>query len=268
MYKVLLSPGSTEFESRISLNVLHRRHEKLRTVLDMLQAAQRNCSQLALSNLMAAMHNWRNEEKDDYRARGEKDGIAYRLWMEAKQFMRNEYRQDTTVRWTDPPMPPGCPGSLVLNTYVPPAPEGAQEVCHAFAYRWAIAAGKIHENPAYPAAGWIAFNGMNAAPVLYPLGLTHYPSARSHGLMAVMAGDILAMYEALPNHTVVLGHSLIAVTPTDWFGANNVQTFGKAPGRTSVSCLAYAAPTGWIGSENEWRRVADPGVARVVYRRI
>ena len=51
MYKVLLRPGDAEFESRISLNVFHRRNDKLRTVLDMLQAAQRNCSQLALSNL-------------------------------------------------------------------------------------------------------------------------------------------------------------------------------------------------------------------------
>jgi hypothetical protein len=267
MYKVLLRPGDAEFESRISLNVFHRRNDKLRTVLDMLQAAQRNCSQLALSNLMAALYNWRNEERDDYRARGEKEGIAYRLWMEAKQWMRNVYRQDTTVRWADPPMPPGCPGSFLVNTFVPSAPEGDQEVCHAFAYRWAIAAGKIQENPAFPAAGRIAFNFQNAAPVLYPLGLTHYPSARSHGVMSLMAGDIVAMYETLANHAVVLGHSLIAVTPTDWFGANNVQTFGKAPGRTSVTTLAYAAPSGWIGSENEWRRVADPGIARVVYRR-
>ena len=176
MYKVLLRLGDVEFETKISLNVFHRRHEKLQTVLEMLGAAQHGGSQLALSNLMAALHNWRSEEGDDYRARGEREGIAYRLWMEAKQVMRNAYGQDTNRRWTDPPMPPGCPGTLLMDIYVPPAPDADQEVCHAFAYRWAIAAGKLPENPAFLAAGTLSFNGQNAAPILYPLDSTTIPA--------------------------------------------------------------------------------------------
>ena len=104
-----------------------------------LKAVQNLRNAQNLQALYKAMHNWRTNEPKEFANRGGPDGVAYRLWMEAKQTLKNLFHR--AFPESDPPKPATCPGDLILGIYVPEG-EGHTEICHGFAYRWVIAAGK------------------------------------------------------------------------------------------------------------------------------
>ena len=269
MYCEMLAAGDTSFEDGINRSFPRFRTKRLDEVVTALKAVQNLRNAQNLQALYKAMHNWRTNEPKEFANRGGTDGVAYRLWMEAKQTLKNLFHQPFPE--SDPPKPPVCPGDLILNVYVPEG-EGHVEICHGFAYRWAIAAGKIAENPILPARkGLTSFNGPNADPVLYPAGHAGYPAARAGGAMQLQAGDIVAMY-LVAGGTPSLGHSLIAETPTTWFSANNAGTFGVGTGRSRIDTTqnfgTFAGhQVGWVGNGNQWMR-PDGVAVDVVYRRI
>jgi hypothetical protein len=201
--------------------------------------------------------------------------------MEAKQALLNLFNAHYGL--PNPLMPAGCPGVELLGVYVPEG-EDHLEICHGFAYRWAIAAGKIAEDLNLPARkGASVFNYNNCTQVLYPLGhqpanlAAGYPVARVNGAMQTQPGDIIAMF-SLPQpkpgfaQQAFLGHSLIARTPTIWYSANNAGTFGVGTGRseidtTGVFPAAGTIQVGWIGLTHQWMHTSGT-VMDVVYRRI
>ncbi len=267
MYYVMLAPGNTEFVTGISRGVLRTRSARLSAVVTAAEAAQKVRNAQTLSNLLNLLHAWRTNEPNEYANRGGTNGAAYRLWMEAKQFLHNKYHQ--AVNTPDPPMPVGCPGTTLLGVYVPEG-EGHVEICHGFAYRWFIAAGRIDENPTLPAVGG-SYNSATVPPVLYPLGFAGYPAARVGGAMQLQAGDVVAMFSGVAAGAPSLGHSLIAETATTWFSANNAGTFGVGTGRTRIDTtqnfgVIAGHQVGWIGAGNQWMR-PDGIVVDVVYRR-
>lgn len=270
MYYELLAPGNTEFADNVKRTVGFK-SGRLEYVITKVVAAQGNPSPVTLQALLNAMHSWRNQDPHEFSNRGGTNGVAYRLWIEAKQALNNLYH--IQFPHPNPPMPPGCPGTELLGVYVPEG-EGHVEICHGFAYRWAIAAGKIAESAALPARrNMTAFNGQNCKPVLYPAALHSYPLARAGGVMRTQPGDIIAMFVApRPPEPGVLGHSLIAATATAWFSANNAGTFGVGTGRSRIDTAA-AFPNiagyqmGWVGAGNKWMR-PDGVEMHVVYRRI
>ncbi len=269
MYKVMLEQGDTEFVTGIDRGFLRHRTSRLSRVVEKLLAAQANLTAATLGDLLTALFAWRNNETIEYAGRGGTDGVAYRLWMEAKQMYMNRFHFNAPT--PDPPIPPNCPGDVLLGVYVPPG-EGHVEICHGFAYRWAIAAGKIAEDPALSAKNG-PFNADLVTPVLYPLGHAGYPAARVAGAIMLRAGDIVAMFIVPPAHPPWgLGHSLIAVTPTTWFSANNAGTFGVGTGRSQIDTtvnfgIFMGHQVGWVGTENRWMR-PDGIQVDVVYRRI
>lgn len=262
MYLDMLAPNSNEFEAGINRSFPQHRTRRLDSVVAALTMAQGRPVGVNLRALLDRMHEWRNGEPNEFRNRGGTNGVAYRLWMEAKQALRNNFGQ--VHGQPVPAAPPACPGSAIGGVYVPPG-EGNAEICHGFAYRWAIAAGKLRETVS--AARGMAYNGGNMLPVLYPGGGAAYPAARAGGVLQIQAGDIIGMFNGM-----ALGHSLIAEGPNLWFSANNAGTFGMGVGRQRVDVNA-AFPvigmihTGWVGAGSQWMR--PDGVAlTVVYRRI
>jgi hypothetical protein len=262
MYAVMLHATNTEFVSGIDRTFGYRT-SRLRAVVAALAAAQLNRNVRNLSDLLHGLNDWRDREPNEYRNRGGTNEVFYRLWMETKQMLRNQFGMGTS--FLDPAVPLNCPGSTLLNVYVPPG-EGHAEICHGFAYRWAVAAGRIPETLS---AVTTAFNAANSTPLLFPLGFPGYPTARVGGAMQVQPGDIIGMFTG--GVPPVLGHSLIADNPpTMWFSANNAGTFGVGTGRAQINT---AAPplipghlVGWNGPGNSWMR--PDGVAlQVIYRR-
>lgn len=274
MYHELLDPHDTEFADLVGRSFPRYQSDSLKTVLAALRAVQTNGVTAAnLQGLLTAMHAWRTVEGNEFRNRGGSKGAAYRLWMEAKQFLQNRFQ--IAFQQADPIMPADCPGDTVLGVYVPLA-EGGVEICHGFAYRWRIAAGRMTESANVKASGspkrkQFSFNGDNMVSVLYPNGINTYPPARANGGMLVQAGDMVGMYqEVLPN-VYALGHSLIAQTPTRWIAANNAGTFGSGTDRTSVDTAAPQPAfgphqAGWVGNGNIWKRIDGVDVY-VVYVR-
>ncbi|MEZ5355053.1 MAG: hypothetical protein R2762_20650 [Bryobacteraceae bacterium] len=269
MYAVMLAPGNRIFAAAVERMNPRFQTDRLKQVIQALETAQKVPSAATLLNLLNTMNAWRTGEPAEYTTRGGTDGVYYRLWMEAKQMLANRFHQN--YPGANPPIPPNCPGDTILGVYVPPG-EGQVEICHGFAYRWAIAAGRIAENPLVPTTGVTAFNAQNMTPVLYPLGFNGYPAARAGGVMQVQAGDIVAMFTVLPApNPPALGHSLIAETPTIWFSANNAGTFGVGTGRSQINTAGafgvYAGnQVGWVGNGNQWMR-PDGVAVHVVYRR-
>ena len=267
MYYVMLAAGNTDFVTGISRGVLRSRTKRLDAVVAALETAQKVRNAQTLSNLLNLLHAWRTNEPNEYANRGGTNGVAYRLWMEAKQLLHNKYHQ--VVNTADPPMAAGCPGDTLLGVYVPEG-EGHTEICHGFAYRWFIAAGKMDESPALPAVLG-PFNAGTSTPVLYPLGFAGYPPARVAGVIQLQPGDMVAMFSGVGAGAPSLGHSLIAETPTTWFSANNAGTFGVGTGRTRIDTTqnfgVFAGnQVGWIGAGNQWMR-PDGIIVDVVYRR-
>ncbi len=271
MYYELLAPENTEFAQGVS-RTFGFKSARLKNVIAAVDAAQNVHGQVALLALLNAMHTWRTRDPREFAKRGGSRGVAYRLWMEAKQLLANRHHH--AFPQPNPPVPPVCPGTTLLGVYVPEA-EGHLEICHGFAYRWAIAAGKIPESPALQARGNIgtAFNAANSTPILYPAGYAGYPAARAGGVMQTQPGDIVAMFVVPPAPLPpYLGHSLIAETSTTWYSANNAGTFGVGTGRTRIDTAddfeAFDGhQTGWVGAGNQWMR-PDGQVVFVVYRRI
>jgi hypothetical protein len=268
MYYVMLAPGNTEFVTAVQRGGLRFRTKRLDEVVAALEAAQKVRSAQTFAALLNALHVWRTNEPNEYANRGGTQGVAYRLWMETKQHLENRFNQN--VNTPNPPMPGGCPGDTLLGVFVPPG-EGHTEICHGFAYRWFIAAGEMAENPVLPAVGG-SYNALTVTPVLYPLGYAGYPAARVGGVMQLQPGDVVAMF-VLPamGGAALLGHSLIAETPTTWFSANNAGTFGVGTGRSRIDTTqnfgVFAGnQVGWIGNGNQWMR-PDGIVGTVVYRR-
>ena len=270
MYFDLLTPGNTEFVQSIG-RILGYKSTRLSNVISAFEAAQKVFNQASLLTLLNALQAWRVQDPQEFANRGGSNGVAYRLWMETKQFLANRYNQRFTQ--PNPPMSTTCPGTELLGIYVPEG-EGHVKICHAFAYRWAIAAGKMTESPALPArkrSG--SYNAANVTPVLYPAGFTGYASVRVGGAMQTQPGDIIAMFDnPNPPQPMKLGHSLIAETASIWFSANNAGTFGVGTGRTRID-TASAFPViagfqvGWVGTGNQWMR-PDGQIVHVVYRRI
>jgi hypothetical protein len=270
MYAVMLAPGNTDFVTAIDRIFPRFRSSRLKAVVAALETAQKVPGVQSLTGLLGALHLWRTGEPNEYTNRGGSQGVGYRLWMEAKQMLHNRF--NLNAPGADPPIPPNCPGNTVLGVYVPEA-EGHMEICHGFAYRWAIAAGKIVENPALPAAApGSVFNAGNVTPVLYPLGYANYPAARAGGAMQLQPGDIVAMFVVPPvPHPPSLGHSLIAITATTWFSANNAGTFGVGTGRSQIDTtqnfgIFAGHQVGWVDGSNQWMR-PDGHAVHVVYRR-
>jgi hypothetical protein len=264
MYAAMLAIGNTEFVSAIDRSFPRFRTSRLDEVVTSLARAQGNRSQRNLCDLLEALDAWRQHEPKEFANRGGTNGVAYRLWMETKQMLLNKFA--TVLPLHDPAMPASCPGSFLLNVYVPPGegPGNRDEVCHRFAYRWAIAAGKMQESPALSAGVNTRFESRDSEQVLYPLGSANYPPARANGTMTVQPGDIIGMFEV---RTGDLAHSLVAIAPTVWFSANNLGTFGVPLGRTQIDMTAnFDGQAGWVDNGNVWRNPTG-GMVRVIYRR-
>lgn len=268
MYRVMLARGNADFVTGINRGFGRFRSARLNEVVQLLERAQAQNSldRPTLTGVLNALYQWRIGDPRDYADRGGTNGVAYRLWMETKQMLRNLFHAPAPAN--DPPMPQNFPVNIVLGVYVPPG-EGHGEICHAFAYRWAVAAGRIREHPDFPARNAIPTDDVPR--VLYPLGYAHYPAARAGGVIALQPGDIVAMFAVRPNHPPALGHSLIALAPpTTWFSANNAGTFGVGTGRSEINTLLNFSiehhPVGWVGDGNQWMRPDDEAV-HVVYRR-
>jgi hypothetical protein len=227
-----------------------------------LGVAKQNPNANNLRTLLDRMTDWRRHDHRECENRGRTNGIGYRLWMEAKQGLKNS--NGAIYNQPDPAEPGAYPGVTINGIYVPQA--GHMEICHGFAFRWAVAAGKLQPDPARTGPGG-QHNGAAMLPVLYPGGVNAYPPARVHNNLQIQQGDIIGMFEGQ-----ALGHSLIAQSPNLWFSANNVGSFGGQVGRSQVNVNAAfgmfgAHQVGWVGAGNTWRR-PDGGEVEVVYRRI
>jgi len=257
MYLDLLSAGNNGFETAINRSFPRFRSSRLSAVVTALQRVQASPIQLNMANLMHALHTWRTQDPNEWANRGGTNGVAYRLWMETKQRLRNA--TGYLPYPNDPLLPGGCLGTTLLGTYVPPAPEGVGEICHGFTYRWLVARGKLPETRPALGAGW---NGVVMAPVLFPNGVNTYAAARAGGVLQVQAGDLVGFYD--PN-TLLLQHTVIVEGQNLWFGANNAGTFQKPIGRTQVNLNAVPMGYAWIDGGNQWQ--TPLGTCDVVYRR-
>lgn len=274
MYHELLDQYDTEFAELVGRSFPRYLTDALKSVLAALSTVQSNgVNDTDLQALLNALHAWRTNEPTEFRNRGGSKGAAYRLWMEAKQFLKNG--SQITFQQADPIMPADCPGDTVLGVYVPLA-EGGVEICHGFAYRWRIAAGVMAEAANVKASGspkrkQFSFNGDNMVNVLYPNGINTYPPARANGVMQVQPRDLIGMYQETAPNVFSLGHSLIAETPTRWMAANNAGTFGSGTDRTSVETAAPqpafgSHQPGWVGNGNTWKRIDGVDVKVVLVR--
>ena len=150
----------------------------------------------------------------------------------------------------------------VLGTYVPELGRGAAvEICHSFVYRWLIARGRITGNYPDPL---IEMTTVQARRILFP---TKGQPARVAGNIRVTMGSIIGFWDAGGN----LQHSMIAVSPTSWFGANNTGCFGVPGGRrrmNNVDLIVHGPDRprhfGWIGAGNQWQ--AQYAVLTVTYK--
>ncbi len=261
MYHELLSAGNGEFVQRVGRQFGFK-STRLTNVIAAMEAAQKIPGAQSLLALLNAMHVWRTQDPQEFANRGGTNGVAYRLWMEAKQALANRHHQ--AFPQPNPPMPLGCPGVTINGIYVPQA--GHMEICHGFAFRWAVAAGKLPPNQAMTGPDAV-HNGPNMLPLLYPGGAAAFPAARAGGMLQVQAGDIVGMFLG-----AALGHSLIAESPNLWFSANNVGSFGGSVGRSQINVNAafgmfMGHQCGWVGHGNQWRRPENV-IVNVIYRRI
>ena len=262
MYYELLDQANTEFVDSINRGFPRFRSARLDAVVTALNAAKGNPSAPNLRTLLDRMTDWRRRDHSECENRGRTNGVGYRLWMEAKQGLRNIHHQ--AYPQPDPAPPPVYPGVTINGIHVPQA--GHMEICHGFAFRWAVAAGKLQPNPLMTAVN-AGHTGANMLPLLFPGGGGAYLAARAGGVLHVQAGDIIGMFLG-----AALGHSLIAQSPNLWFSANNVGSFGGGVGRSQVDVngafgVFGGQQCGWVGAGNQWRR-PDNQVVSVIYRRI
>jgi len=139
--------------------------------------------------------------------------------------------------------------SYVLGTHVPDLGANPNsEICHTFVYRWLVARGRITGNYPDPL---INLPQQQAQQILFPV---RGQPARAGGAMQVTAGAIIGFWDGGGN----LQHSMIAITPTTWFGANNTGCFGTGGGRlqiNAVNTIVHGGGNhfGWIGPGNQWQ---------------
>jgi len=279
VYLVLLSRQNDEFQNATTRSSLHHRSHSLNAVLAALQACQQqapNPSQAALTTLLDRLRDWQNQDPNEYAKRGSNMGIAYRLWMEAKQRLRNIFHVAYPGR--NPNEPAHCPGDTVLGFYVPAAAGNPHmEICHGFSYRWLIAAGKLQEQGV--AAHQPTFNADNMVGILFPPRNTGHPlpakprghhRVRRNGALQVRPGDLIGFFAVDHREQIQFAHSLICKTNTRWFGANNAGCFGTVTGRTEVDPTRVRAGNtdyGWdVNGGNIWRTPTGTEYY-VVYRR-
>ena len=142
--------------------------------------------------------------------------------------------------------------TMVLGTYIPNHATPHAEICHTFVYRWLIAMGIFTGNYPDPLQ---ELNGVTAKPLLWP---SPGGSARTNGVINVRIRNIVGFWQGQN-----LVHSMIAVTPTSWFGANNQGCFGVGTGRIQILNVNGGFPgalipnlalrMGWVGNGNQWR---------------
>jgi hypothetical protein len=267
MYYELLAEGNHEFVDSIDRIFPRYRTSRLDSVVTDLGTAQRDKSEANLRTLLDSMYRWRQTDPKEFRNRGGTNGVGYRLWMEAKQGLKNRF--GLVYAQPDPTEPETYPGDTINGFYVPQG-EGIGEICHGFSYRWAVAAGKINtEEVSAVTKLYFGHNGNNMLERLFPGGVNHYPPARVGIDVQIQTGDIIGIFE-----NVSLVHSLIARTDVKWFGANNQGCFGLPLGRTKVN-ITKAEQGHWTNTVPEEQdepahRWTTPNRARllVVYRRI
>jgi hypothetical protein len=262
MFLDMLEANNKAFTDAVGPMKMSDRLDRVIDALTKAQApAQDQVSQNNLRALLDALHDWRTGEPTEYDERGRKDGVAYRLWMEAKQLLKNAFHQVPYP--DDPPEPPGCPGSTVLGVYVPLVIRETSEICHGFAYCWLVAAGKL---PLTAPVKGKALGYENALHILYLGGVGDFQPARVDGVEQFAAGDLIGMFE---GQTLV--HSLIALSRTQMFSANNTGTFGVAQGRRLIDFTqgfrTKPFPVGWVGQGNKFKTANGIDVD-VIYRRL
>jgi hypothetical protein len=262
MYYELLEAANTDFVSAIDRTWPRYRTTRLDAVVGALTVAQGARTAVTLRLLLDALTTWRRLDPNEFNNRGGSNGVGYRLWKEAKQGLRNAFNQ--VYPMPDPAVPPNCPGVTINGIYIP---QGSHmEICHGFAFRWGVAAGKLAPNPGMTGA-FAAHNGVNMLPLLYPGGGAAFPAARAGGILQIHRGDIVGMFLG-----ALLGHSLIAESANGWFSANNTGSFGRGVGRCQVNVndnfgMYGGLQCGWVGNGNQWRR-PDNQVVSVIYNRI
>lgn len=155
--------------------------------------------------------------------------------------------------------------TIVLGTHVPDQlQQPNQENCHHFVYRWLIARGLI--TGTYPNPNETLGNGI-LRPILWP---TPGGSARHNGNIQVRRGHLVGFWQR-----AILVHSMIAIGPTHWIGANNIQSCGAYRGGRmefpNINILLFnnhlPAPRhlGWINAnDNQWKHMG--GIVRVTHR--
>jgi hypothetical protein len=258
MFCDLLTSENTEFVRSVDRSFPRFRSSSLKAVVDALGQCQGMLSKQNLDKLKEALETWRKTDPKEFNVRGGTNGVAWRLWMEVKQFLQNKY--ETPALTPDPPMPHGCPGNVILGVYVP-ACEDHMEICHGFAYRWLVCAGKMKETVS-AGKNRTAFNGTQSKPLLYPEGANSYPAARADGKNQFQAGDLIGMFVG-----DFLCHSLIADTNHSFFSANNAGTFGLGTGRSRIDLDKLTQVNGaWVDSGNQYKTFQGQ-IINVIYRR-
>lgn len=132
MYFDLLTPGNTEFVQSIGRILGYKSTRLSNNVISAFEAAQKVFNQASLLTLLNAhcrLGEYRTRR--EFANRGGSNGVAYRLWMETKQFLASSYNQRFTQ--PNPPMSTTCPGTELLGIYVPEGEGRTSRGCHAFA---------------------------------------------------------------------------------------------------------------------------------------
>ncbi len=133
----------------------------------------------------------------------------------------------------------------VLGTQVPAA-GGLNEICHQYVYRWLVASGRVTGNAP------VTVTNLTARPTLF--GVRGQP-ARVGGNIAVRRGCIIGFWDV---NTGNLQHSMSAVAPDNWIGANNTGCFGSPGGRIAFQGVGTrvsggAQHFGWTGAGHRWQ---------------
>jgi hypothetical protein len=268
MYKDMLVVNNKDFENAIDRGIMRHKTKRLHDVVKKLRNCQSNMNAPNLTCLLNNLHAWRTTDPKEYNNRGGTRGVAYRLWMEAKQMLLNKFQG--IAPHNDPPAPAAYPGDTILGTYVPPDRQNPQmEICHGFTYRWLIARGNINET--ISAANSPFNDGMEN--ILFPGGRDAYQPARAGGVLQVQPGDLVGFFATEPQEPQQFAHSLIVVDQNTWFGANNQGCFGLGTGRKKVNFVAQPwaefqqGAAGWQGNGNRWLRPTGGNEMQIVYRR-
>jgi len=276
MYFDLLKKNNTEFQDSVFRWTSWGKSDSLKNVINALHDAQKEPSLNNIIELCRSLEIWRDRELKEFLDRGGTNGVGYRLWKEAKQFCRNNFKMNYPS--VDPLWKDSYPGTEIEDSngtkiYVP-APKQSDEICHQFTYRWLVASGKIACRDPYkldlPDAG-------QAQAAIFPGNIEECSPVRTGGMMQTTRGDIIGFYNIYESHplievagkkrpspdavrAVMFQHSMVARNNTVWVGSNNNTCFGVSGDRQDVKLNDSL----WNGQENAFKR----GNLLVVYRRV